>query len=157
MRSDQHYKEALEALITYCNYQERCTIEVRQKLSAFEIDDTKKEQLIEELKITNYLNDERFAEAFISGKVRIKRWGRNKIRAALRSKQISELLIENGFKKVIRSDDYQEQLEKLFTQKWKQLKNKKDITTRAKLFRFLYSKGYESELINQLINQLFSK
>lgn len=157
MNSNILYKEAFDALLNYCNYQERCTSEVFQKLNDFEIDNSEKERLINELKDSNFLNDERFAEAFIGGKFRIKRWGKNKIKAALRAKHISDEMIYRGFEKTIQLEEYQSQLEILFIQKWKRLKNKKDMSTRGKMFRYLYGKGYESDLINQLFNTYFLK
>jgi len=155
MNSDLKYKEAFEALLSYCNYQERCSSEVIQKLKDLELDSSKKEQILNDLIESNIVNDERFTAAFISGKVRIKRWGKNKIRAALRAKHISDNIIVLGFDDVIQADEYNDQLELLFTRKWSLLKNKKDHSTRGKIFRFLYGKGYESELINKLFVKYF--
>ena len=156
MKADQHYKEALEAMLSYCSYQERCSSEIIQRLKSFELSSAKKEEIVEELKEINAFDEVRFVEAYISGKSRIKRWGKNKIRASLRAKQISDSMIENGFNTTISIDVYQQQLETLFTRKWNLLRNKKDLSTRGKLYRFLYGKGYENELINKLLNDAFN-
>jgi regulatory protein len=156
MSKNPVYNEALNSLLSYCNYRERCTSEVKQKLAGIEISEEDKTKLINELKEFSILDDQRFANAFVSGKVKIKKWGKNKIRAALRIKQIDQNLIENAFSQNIDLTNYKNQLEYLFVQKWGSLKNKEDIKTKAKLYRFLYGKGYESALITKLFEKHFN-
>lgn len=145
-------KSRLEAL---CAYQERCSWELEQKMLKWEVDYEDRNRLLAHLIEHNFLNEERFAEAFTSGKVNIKRWGRIKIRIELKRKFISNYSI----KKAIEGIDlnvYITNLEKLALQKFESLRNEKDsFKKRIKLLRFLSSKGYENDLINDRVNQLF--
>ena len=101
-----------------------------------------KEDLFNELKECSSFNDERYVSAYVGGKFRMKKWGRNKIKAGLRAKQIKEDMINSALKENIDEEDYLLQLRHLYDKKWTSLKNKKDYVTRQKLQRFLYSKGY---------------
>lgn len=153
MHDSIKYREVLDAMISYCDYRDRCSSEVEQKLRGFDIDENLREDIYQDLKDRSIFDDQRFAEAYIGGKFRLKKWGKIKIRAELRMKRISDDLIVSSFQKIIDPDDYILQLNKLFIRKWELLKSKKDYSTQNKLYRYLYGKGYESELINELIKK----
>jgi regulatory protein len=156
MQRTQAYIDALHSLLSFCDYRERCSSEVRQKIKEYPLEEALKEALYEELKATSTFNDTRYVNAYVGGKFRIKKWGRNKIKAGLRAKQINEEMIQAGFEENIEEESYMSQLKQLYDKKWSSLKNKKDYNTRQKLQRFLYSKGYENELILALIMKDFS-
>lgn len=149
----QEYTETLEKLKSYCAYQERCESEILTKLKSTFLNPRESKKLIEELKKMSFIDNARFAEAYASGKFRIKGWGKQKIRAGLKAKQLSEELINNALDK-LDFDEYSIRIKEIARKKWRLLGNKKDRNTRQKLFRFLYVKGYESELINKVLNDL---
>lgn len=136
-------------LEAYCAYQDRCTFEVEQKLINWGLNETDRSALIAYLREHRFLSDERFVESFISGKVKIKRWGRAKIKMQLRQKRISENLIQAGMSEI---DDelYFANLSSLMAAKLKTLDREKDeYVKKGKLFRFLASKGYHSDEISE--------
>ena len=151
MKEALQHKEIVDALIVFCDYRERCSSEVEYKLKGYPIDDDLRERIINELKERSIFNDERYIEAFVGGKTRIKKWGRIKIRAALRMKKLPSEKIEMVFDQLIDEEQYLHHLNLLFEKKWDSLKNKTDYNTQQKLYRFLYSKGYESEYITSLL------
>lgn len=135
-------------LEAYCAYQDRCTFEVEQKLLNWGLSDADRSALIAYLKKHRFLDDERFVESYISGKVKIKRWGRAKIKMQLRLKRIPEELILSGMAEI---DDelYFANLSTLLRMKLTALnKEKDDYTKKVKTFRFLASKGYHSDEIS---------
>lgn len=149
MRSECKYSfnEAKLKLESFCAYQERCTFEIQTKLSQWNFPPEESDKLINHLRNQNFLNEERFVEAFISGKVRIKRWGRNKIRQELRLKKIPDEMIKRGLS-AIDSELYYSNLEHLARVKSNQLITEKDAySKKVKIIRFLASKGYEQDLI----------
>ena len=59
-----------------------------QKLESYPIADSIKKSVFNELKERAIFDDKRYVNAYISGKHRIKKWGKNKIKAGLRLKKI---------------------------------------------------------------------
>jgi regulatory protein len=147
------YTEVIEKLKSYCAYQERCEYEVLNKLNKTELNQLEIEKILASLKASGFLDNARFAEAFTSGKFKIKGWGKQKIRQGLKAKYLPEELIENALNS-LDIDGYTQQLIDIANKKWHQLGLKKNQNTKQKLFRFLYGKGYESELINVVLGEL---
>lgn len=137
------YLEAKVKLEAWCAYQERCQYEVSNKLKALGLNYELTQQLISELISSNFINEERFAEAYVSGKFRIKRWGKIKIKQHLKAKFISSYSIEKGLKQ-ISNEDYQATIQKLITKKALDFKaTDSEYQKKAKIHNYLASKGYE--------------
>lgn len=136
----------LRKLEQYCAYQERCHSEVRTKLLNLGSRGMDLEEIISQLIATNYLNEERFAFAFVGGKFRIKKWGRVKIRQQLKAKGISEYLINKALKQIDQSE-YFGVLVNQMEKKLALLSQEHPSKRKAKLLRFLQAKGYETPLI----------
>jgi regulatory protein len=112
------------------------------------------EQLISQLIEEKYLNEEHFAIQFAGGKFRMNQWVRVKIKHALRQKQVSEYSIKKALKE-ISATDYKRTLHKLAAQKLITLKNEKNIyNKKKKLQDYLLQKGYEGELVREVVNEV---
>src|SRR3954468_25072028 len=105
----------LNKIRKYCAYQERSQQEVRDKLYALGLHRREVEQIISQLVTENYLNEERFAIAYAGGKFRMKQWGRNKIKAALQQKKVSDYCIRKALNE-INEKDYRKALGKLISE-----------------------------------------
>lgn len=139
-------KTALIKAESWCAYQERSQQEVRNKLYEYGLHHDEIEELITELIITNFLNEERFAMAYVSGKANIKKWGRIKIKQGLKFKKVPDKLIQ----KALNSIDGEKYLANLLTTAEKKIKvlNEKDpIKKKYKLITYLQTKGFEKDLI----------
>lgn len=139
-------QEARAKIQHYCAYQERAQQEVRDKLYDLGLHRSDVEQLISELIAENFLNEERFALAYAGGKFRLKRWGRLKIQAGLKARQVSEKLIRKALA-VIDQDDYEQGLEDLLEKKIATLGETDSLRLRQKLLNYAAAKGYEKNLI----------
>jgi regulatory protein len=147
-------QQALPKLKQFCAYQERCHIEVKEKLYNYGVYQMDAEEIISKLVEDNYLNEERFAIHFAGGKFRIKQWGRVKIKYELKQKQVSEYCIKKALA-AIDENEYLKTLDKLAGIKLLTLKHEKNIfITRKKMQDHLRMKGYEGELITDVIKQL---
>ena len=147
-------EQALQKIKHYCAYQERCHAEVKEKLYSFGLWKKDVEEIMSQLIEENYLNEERFARLFAGGKFRMKQWGRVKIKYELRQKQVSEYCIKMGLKEISESD-YLKTLKKLAEEKWKTLKSEKNIfVKKSKTMNYLLQKGYEPQLVNELLSNL---
>ena len=135
---------------SYCAYQERSQFEIRNKLYEWGLHQKDVEEIISELIELNFLNEERFAIAYSLGKFRIKGWGKNKIRQGLKLKRIPDKLIIKSLKE-INEDDYLLMLTKILKKKLNTISEKDPFKKRYLLSRFATSKGYESDLITDLL------
>ena len=145
-------EQALPQVKQFCVYRERCHSEVKEKLYALGLYKNDVEQLMAQLIEENYLNEERFAKQYAGGKFRMNQWGRVKIKHGLRQKQVSDYSIKKGMKEI--SDaDYKKTLHKLAEQKLKTLKNESNaFRKRKKVQDYLLQKGYEGELVREVVN-----
>ncbi|MCC5943353.1 MAG: RecX family transcriptional regulator [Bernardetiaceae bacterium] len=147
-------KEAFLKATSFCAYQERAPLEVAQKLEEWGIEEQEVvEEIMRLLVSENFLNEARFAEIYAGSKFRIKKWGRLKIKNALRQKQISEGYIRKALGE-IPQEDYYETLYTLLEQKNRSLKEPDIFKRKQKILRFGASKGYESELIYEVLREL---
>ena len=144
-------EEALRKIKVYCAYRERNHKEVKQKLYGFGLYPHEVEQVIAQLIEENYLNEERYAMQFAGGKFRMNKWGRLKIKQALKMQGISEWCIKMALQE-IPAGDYKAQFDKLAAAKLKTLSSERSkITRKAKLQAYLLQKGFEPGLISQYI------
>lgn len=155
MKNSEHtysFLEAKQKIEAWCAYQERAQSEVEKKLREYGLDAEDTYALISDLITNNFLNEQRFASAFTSGKVRIKRWGRRKIYNQLLQKQVAKIIIQEAFNE-IDLDIYQENLSFLAQRKFDEAKGTL-FERKVKTARFLTGKGYEFDLIQDVLEHL---
>ena len=148
------YLDALEKLKKYCAYQERCQMEVRKKAYSYGLSSEEAESVITDLIRENFLNEQRFAEAYVRGKYKFKRWGRKKLELELKSRQVTSYCIKKGMAQ-IEPAIYFSNLVHLTEKRLPLTKGKNQAEIKQKLFRHLLSKGYESNLIEEVVNDIF--
>ena len=156
MKSECKYSflEAKSKLEYLCAYQERCSSELEKKMFDWGFNQEDTSQLISHLIANNYLNEERFADAFTSGKVNIKKWGRIKIQQQLKQKRISDYSIRKSLS-MIDEVVYLKNLQSLALKKWKTLSKERDsYSKKVKVYRFLSSKGYETDLLRNCVDEI---
>lgn len=142
--------EALKKLEKYCAYQERSHKQVFQKCRDYGLTEDEANQILIELISSNFLNEQRFAEAYVKGKFKIKSWGKQKIIQGLNTAGVSKKLIENTIE-VIDPKVYKETLIHLANKKKVTLKTGTEFEKTIKVQRFLLSKGYNyDEIIEAL-------
>jgi len=142
--------EALKKLEKYCAYQERSHKQVYQKCRDYGLTEDEANQILIELISSNFLNEQRFAEAYVKGKFKIKSWGKQKIVQGLNSAGVSKKLIENTIEE-IDSKAYNETLIYLANKKRATLKTGTEFEKVIKIQRFLLSKGYKYEEISEAL------
>lgn len=134
----------------FCDYQERCVQEVREKLKHWNARPEVIEHLIIKLENEGYIDEDRYVRAFALGKLRHNKWGRNKIIYALREKKIPELIIQIGLQE-IESEEYLHVLRSLLSAK--RIDEPNPIKYKAKLAQYAIQKGFQPSLVWQVINE----
>ena len=105
------------------------------------------EYVLDKLKEYKYLDDENYSRSFVL--TYSNKYGKLKLISALKSKGVSDRIIDSVFSEDLELESNIRPIAE------KYLKNKeKNPQTYMKLSRFLYSRGYEFDEINRLINEL---
>ncbi len=134
----------------FCDYQERCISEVKEKLDSWQVKPEIAAKIILSLEEKGYLDEDRYVRAYALGKLRHNQWGRNKILYMLRKKGIPDLVAEIGLKE-IDSDEYLDILKKLL--KNKKTKASDKATEKARLAQYAISKGFQPHLVWQILQE----
>jgi regulatory protein len=146
-------KEILAKILKYCAYRERTMQEVKQKLYEYQASEEVKEKIITFLKEENYVNDERYTQSYVRGKVNIKKWGKQKIKSELRNKNIKGEEVDNALNDIDEAS-YKKTLMELLIKKNNSLKDEIKNDRRNKLVRYGLSKGYEMNLIFECLKEI---
>jgi regulatory protein len=146
-------KVALSKAENYCAYQERSQQEVRDKLYEWGMYPQGVENVIARLIDGGFLNEERFANAYTRGKFNQKGWGKIKIKQGLKFKKVSDPLIKKALNS-INGDDYMQMLAKVIKKKAALLNEKDPYKRRYKLQQYAMSRGYEGDLVADVVSGL---
>ena len=135
----------------YCSLSEHCIQKVREKLVQWETPKEYIDPIIDKLLEDDYINEERFARAFVKDKFRFNHWGRIKISTHLRALSISSENIATAMQE-IGDEEYTKMLDEIVEKKRKTIKNGTDYEIRAKLLRHALSRGFEYDLVASKLN-----
>ncbi len=144
---------ALVKMQGWCAYQERSQQDARDKLYELGMWTEAVEEIISQLIQDNFLNEERFACSFARGKFSIKKWGRIKIKQELKQKRVGEYCLKKAMKEIDETE-YLNTLKKLIESKRLLIKESNKVKLKYKLLNYALSKGYESDLIYDVLNNM---
>ena len=144
--------QVLDKMAKYCAYQERCEKDVRDKLKAFDIPQELKDEILDYLLDNRFVNDERFAKAFVRGKVNQSGWGVHKIRFHLMQKGIDKEVIDEALGQTD-EEAYRQRLIDILKTKAKTVKADSDFERKRKLAAFAMQKGFEGSLVWEVLKE----
>ena len=136
----------------YCAYQERCHLEVTNKLNKLGVFGNELDEYVCYLIDENFLSETRFSEAYVTGKFNNNNWGKVKISRELKLRNISDWNINNALSQ-INSEDYNNKLRELCL-KLVNLSDKPEFELKNKVVKNLSYKGWEVDLVLKTLNQL---
>lgn len=142
---------ALAKAQNYCAYQERSHWEVKTMLFELGVYASNVDEIVCELIADNFLNEERFALAYVSGKFNIKNWGKIKIKQGLRLKNVSEPLIKKALNSIGEAE-YLEKIKSVILKKRQMISEKEPRKAKYKLYQYALGRGFESDLISYILN-----
>ncbi len=149
---DEELKGFLALTRGWCSRRDRSAAEVRQRLTREGATTEQCDAVIQLLKDEHYLDDQRFASAFVSGHFRIKQWGRKKIRYALKGLGVDDSIILHALQNDIDDDEYLTTLYQVLDKKLG--RDRTHPAVRQKAITHAMQRGFESDLIFETLAQL---
>lgn len=150
MKKEMTEQEAYLQLATLCAQAEHCEQEMRDKMKRWEIDETAQNRIIDRLVKERYIDNERYARAFVKDKIRYNKWGRRKVQQALWMKRIDNDIQQRVLDE-IDEKEYLDVLHPLLKQKRKSTKAANDYELNQKLVRFALGRGFTFDIIRQCL------
>ena len=151
MKKEITEQEAFLQLATLCAQAEHCEKEMRDKLKRWDMDESAQGRIIQRLISERYIDDERYARAFVKDKIRYNKWGRRKVQQALWLKQIDPDIQQRVLDE-IDEKEYLDVLRPLLHQKRKTIKGQNDYELNQKLVRFALGRGFTFDIIRQCLD-----
>ena len=146
-------EQAYQKISAFCSFRDRTRKEIMDKLDTLGVGKDIVKNLILKLEEEGYLNEERMAKSYAGGKFRVKAWGKKKIQVHMKHLGLSKEQIHKGLEEIDNAE-YKIRLEELFDKKWAGLYKEEDPLQRlAKTVRFLTGKGYEPDLIWEIVRK----
>ena len=151
MKKQMTEQEAYLQLAAICAQAEHCEQEMRDKMKRWELDATVQNRVIERLVKERYIDNERYARAFVKDKIRYNKWGRRKVQQGLWMKRI-DASIQQQVLDEIDEKEYLDVLRPLLKQKRKSIKASSDYELNQKLVRFALGRGFTFDIIRQCLD-----
>ena len=144
-------QEAYLTLAAQCAQAEHCQWEMTERMQRWQLDDEAQARVMQRLVKERYVDDERYARAFVKDKVRYNKWGRRKVEQALWQKHIAEDIRQQVLDEV-GDDEYASVLRPLLEQKRRSTRANSDYEMNQKLTRFALGRGFTFDVIRQCLD-----
>lgn len=138
-------------LAQLCARSEHCQHELTEKMRRWDMSDEAQARVMARLVGERYVDDERYARAFVRDKIRYNKWGRRKVEQGLWAKHIDDDIRERVLGEV-GDDEYLSVLRPLLQQKRRSVKADSDYELNQKLVKFALSRGFTYDIIRQCIS-----
>jgi len=144
---------ALDKMQIICSQKEQCVGDIRKKLMRYPLTSIEIDKIIETLIESSFIDHRRYAKAYTNDSLKLKGWGRDKVRWMLRSKGVEEEYIEEALFE-FREDD-SERITALLLRKLESSKRDIDkVRLKTKLIRFGLSRGFEYQKVIDSVNKI---
>ena len=151
MNKEMTEQEAYLRLTVLCAQAEHCQQEMRDKMKRWKVDELAQDRIIQRLINERYIDDERYARAFVKDKIHYNKWGRRKVQQALWMKHIDKDIQQRVLDE-IDENEYLSVLRPMLKQKRKSMKAQSDYELNQKLARFALGRGFTFDLIRQCLD-----
>ena len=143
--------DAFLTLAALCAQAEHCQYEMLEKMRRWELSEEAQARVMSKLIKERYVDDERYAHAFVKDKIRYNKWGRRKVEQALWQKRIDDD-IRTRVLDDVDDEEYLSVLRPLLKQKRKTIKAKNEYELNQKLVRFALGRGFTFDIIQQCMD-----
>lgn len=148
-------EQALASLMRLCSRAERSEGDALRLMRGWGVADADARKVLQRLVSERFIDDSRYAEAFVRDKSRLAGWGAYKIAAALHRKGVNRAIVEQALQQI---DDTrsQERLKELLARKMRSVKAASSAEMRAKLLRYGLGRGFDYSQVRECVEQLVS-
>ncbi len=143
---------ALSRLTGRCALAEYCVADVRRMMSRWQLPEGAEGRIISRLLGERYIDEERYARAFVRDKFRYNHWGLVRIEQELRHRGIDHDIIASALTE-IDTDTSIDALRHILQTKRRQVTGRSESDIRAKLIRFALSRGFSYSQINAVMGE----
>ena len=147
--------EALAALMRLCARAERAEEDARRLMTRWGVAPADRERVLERLRRDRFIDDNRYAEAFVREKINLSGWGAHKIADALRRKRIARETIERALA-ALDGDTAHRRLAELLRRKMKNTRAATPYELKNKLIRYGLAQGYDYEAVRDAVDELIA-
>lgn len=144
-------KEAYLKLSSLCARGEHCCYDMKKKMINWDMPEGSEEKVIFQLVKEKFIDEERFAKAFVRDKFLYNRWGKVRIIKELKMRKIAEKHIEIGLEEIEENDQI-ETLKEIIRKKRPSVKGKNEYEIKGKLIRFALGRGFEMDDIVKVVD-----
>lgn len=138
-------EQALQSLMRECARSERSSGDALRLMKRWGVSDEDAAKVLTRLRAERFIDDSRYAEAFVRDKLNLSGWGAYKIKTALRVKGVSKEIIDDVVAPMLEATNMTERLEDMMVRRMKTLKYNSPYEAKTKLIRFAASRGYGIE------------
>lgn len=135
----------------YCSAAEHCRSEVRAMLERHGAEKPDIERILDYLVREGFIDESRYARAFVHDKVRFARWGRSKIAQALWQKRVPQDVAEKAISS-IDEEEYMTALKDVVKSKYRTLKGETEYECKMKTMKSVCTRGYEPALVRKVLD-----
>ena len=141
--------------LRFLSYRQRSEKEVRDKLKSKRISTVNVDKIITTLSKLNFINDEQFAKLFLESFLIKKPMGRRLISMKLLGKGIKKDVAEKMLTENYKEEDELVKCNELLKKYIKKVKSKTEMEKKRKCYQYLLSRGFENELVREIISSHF--
>lgn len=145
VKRDKTPQQALQSLMRMCARSERSSGDALRLMKRWGVADDEARKVLARLQSERFIDDARYAEAFVRDKLNLSGWGAYKIKMSLRAKGVSREVIDEVVAPMLETTDMTERLKEIMQRKMRTLKYTSPYDAKSKLIRFAASRGYDME------------
>ena len=149
-------EQALTALMRLAARSEKSSGDALRLMQNWGVDSSARQGVLQRLIDDKFIDDRRYAEAFVRDKMRFSGWGVFKLRAALRNKGISTDIVEDVLR-MLDSNNMTDRLRERLERKMRTTKYTTRYDLKSKLMRYGASLGYDFESVGDVVDTLISE
>lgn len=145
--------QAMNRAAALCARSEQAPGDIREKLVKWGLNSGDVSRVLQQLREQGYIDEQRYARAFVNDRFNFNGWGRIKIAYQLKQKGISGEIIDDAMA-VIDEDAYRQRLLELLRAKWVNVKDREPRAVWAAMMRFAASRGFEATIAGECVKQV---